>query len=100
MVHGTLGGEGSGVGLRAQESRGYEYRPRSLCLFLTHHGALGVAVTRIPGALLDDRLSLRRDDLLGAPVQLRVLDEAVAVGEPGAALGATVGLLTLWKGVR
>ena len=50
---------------------------------------------RRPGPLLDDGLPLCGDDLLGAPVQLGVLDEAVAVREPRAALLAAVGLLAL-----
>ena len=53
---------------------------------------------RRPGPLLDDGLSLGGDDLLGAPVQLGVLDEAVAVREPGAALLTAVGLLALEEG--
>ena len=45
--------------------------------------------------LLDDRLPVGRHDLLRAPVQLRVLDQAVPVGEAGTALGAAVCLLAL-----
>ena len=48
-----------------------------------------------PRPLLDDGLSLGGDDLLGAAVQLGVLDEAVAVREPRPALLAAVGLLAL-----
>ena len=50
---------------------------------------------RRPGPLLDDGFALRGDDLLRAPVQLRVLNEAVAVREPGATLLTAVGLLAL-----
>ena len=50
---------------------------------------------RRPGPLLDDGFAFRGDDLLRAPVELRVLDEAVAVREPGATLLAAVGLLAL-----
>ncbi len=50
-----------------------------------------------PRSLLDDGLSLRGDDFLGAPVQFGVLDEAVAVRETGAALLAAVSLLSLRK---
>ena len=46
-------------------------------------------------AFLDDRLSVGRDDLLGAAVQLGVLDQPVPVGEPGATLGTAVGLFAL-----
>ena len=48
-----------------------------------------------PGPLLDDGLALCGEDLLGAPVELGVLDKAVAVGEPGVALGTAVRLLAL-----
>ena len=46
-------------------------------------------------AFLDDRLSVGRDDLLGAAIQLGVLDQPVPVGEPGATLGTAVGLFAL-----
>ena len=52
---------------------------------------------RRPRPLLDDGLSLGGDDLLGTPVQLGVLDEAVAVREPGAALLTAVGLVALQR---
>ena len=45
--------------------------------------------------LLDHLLPVLGEDLLGTPVELRVLDEAVPVGEPRAAQRAAVRLLTL-----
>ena len=45
--------------------------------------------------LLDHLLAVLAEDLLGTPVELRVLDEPVPVGEPGAAQRAAVRLLTL-----
>jgi hypothetical protein len=42
------------------------------------------------GPLLEDGLALRSENLLGAPVELGVLDETVAIGEPGVALAAAV----------
>jgi hypothetical protein len=50
-----------------------------------------------PGPLLHDGLALRCENFLGAPVQLRVLYQTVAIGKPGVALGTAVSLLTLHK---
>jgi len=50
-----------------------------------------------PGPLLHDCLALGGEDLLGAPVQLRVLYQTVAIGKPGVALGTAVRLLTLHR---
>lgn len=61
---------------------------------LAGRGHVDVVVV-VPGPLLYDCLSLRGDDLLGAPVELGVLDQAVPVGEAGAALLTAVGLLAL-----
>ena len=61
-------------------------------------GGGGRGRRRRPRPLLDDGLPFGGDDLLGTPVQLGVLDEAVAVREPGAALLTAVGLLALEEG--
>jgi hypothetical protein len=50
-----------------------------------------------PGPLLHNCLALGGEDLLGAPVELRVLYQTVAIGKPGVALGTAVRLLTLRK---
>ena len=63
-------------------------------MFLGLFGA-GVLVSNSPGSFLDDGFTLRGDDLLGTSVQLRVLDEPVAVRESGPALLAAVRLLAL-----
>ena len=53
-----------------------------------------------PGPLLDDGLPLGRDDLLGASVQLRVLDQAVSVREPSSALCTAVSFFSLEKQLK
>ena len=58
-------------------------------------GGGGRGRRRRPRPLLDDGLPFGGDYLLGTSVQLGVLDEAVAVREPGAALLTAVGLLAL-----
>jgi hypothetical protein len=50
-----------------------------------------------PGPLLHNCLALGGENLLGAPVELRVLYQTVAIGKPGVALGTAVRLLTLHK---
>jgi hypothetical protein len=46
-------------------------------------------------SFLDDGFAVGRDDLLGAAVQLRVLDQTVAIREPGAALQTAVSFFAL-----
>ncbi len=46
-------------------------------------------------SFLDDGFAVSRDDLLGAAVQLRVLDQTVAIREPGAALKTAVSFFAL-----
>ena len=64
---------------------------------LSYLCVLGTFALSISGPLLDNGFPLRCDNLLRAAVEFGVLDEAIAVCEPGSALGTTVCLFPLKK---